>query len=142
MEQKDYLMREIGKIGTLLRAALAGLLNMKENLSVQAEKPFETTNELLKNEAGFDLEGFLRVPETDAEKYLHQFKGLNPENLALLAEVILHLGAVESSSNKKIFLGKALLLLELCERTDKTFSFERERKINEINNSLLQIPPV
>jgi hypothetical protein len=34
MEQKDYLLREIEKIGLVLRAILNGLFGAKENLAI------------------------------------------------------------------------------------------------------------
>ncbi|MCX6252789.1 MAG: hypothetical protein NTX61_18805 [Bacteroidetes bacterium] len=63
MEQKDYLMREIEKIGLLLRAIIGSLSNKKENLSLKIEDHFENTKELLLNEIGFDLGKFLTLDE-------------------------------------------------------------------------------
>jgi hypothetical protein len=136
MEQEDYLLREIGKIGLLLRAIIGILTNNKENLSLTIGNHFDKTKEILLNETGFDLAEFLTLDETSSNKYLLQFKGINPENIELLAEVLAQFGRNEQSDNKKSFLKKAIQLYALCEKTDKTFSFDRERKMNELKNAI------
>ena len=136
MEQKDYLIREIEKIGLLLRAIIGSLINKKENLSITAENHFENTKEMLMIEIGFDLTKFLTLNETASNIYLLQFKGINPENIELLAEVMAQIGINEQTDNKRIFFEKAIQLYELCVRTDKTFSLDRERKIEEIKNAV------
>jgi len=50
MEQRDYLLREIEKIGLILRAILGTLFNKTESLAIGIENPFEQTKELLSNE--------------------------------------------------------------------------------------------
>lgn len=136
MEQKDYLMKEIEKIGLLLRAIIGGFINKKENLYITAENHFEITKEMLLNEIGFDLNRFITLNEAASNMYLLQFKGINSENIELLAEVITQFGIHEQSGDKRMFFEKAIQLYELCERTDKTFSLDRNRKINEIKNAL------
>ena len=129
-------MRENDKIGMLLRAIMDSLLNKNENFSISAENLFKQTNELLISEIGFDLDMFLTLDESASKKYLSQFNGINADNLALMAEVIFQFGINKQSDNKRICLEKALQLYELSERTDKTFSVDRKRKIQEIKNAL------
>ena len=136
MEQKDYLMREIEKIGLLLRSILGSLTNKNENLSIEITNPFAQTKELLINEINFDLEKFLILDESATKEYLSNFTGINSSNLDLLAEIVFQFGISEQSDKKRIFLEKALQLYELCSNTDKTFSSARERRINEIKNML------
>jgi hypothetical protein len=136
MEQKDYLMREIEKIGLLLRAIIGSLFNNKENLSLTVETHFEKTKEMLLDEIGFDLTKFLKLNEMDSNTYLLQFKGINSENIELLAEIMAQFGIKDQSDDKSLYFKKAIQLYEFCERTDKTFSLNRERKIKEIKNAL------
>jgi hypothetical protein len=136
MEQKDYLMREIEKIGLLLRSILGSLVNINENLSIEVQYPFEQAKELLIHEINFDLEKFLTLDESATKKYLSEFTGINSSNLELLAEIVFQFGISEQCDNKRIFLEKALQLYELCSYTDKTFSSQRESRINEIKNRL------
>ncbi|MEI7500404.1 MAG: hypothetical protein WCK84_08125 [Bacteroidota bacterium] len=132
MEQKDYLMREIEKIGLLLRSIIDSLFNKKENLSITVENHFEKAKEMLLNEIGFDLNKLLTLNETDSNLYLLQFKGITSENIELLADAMAQFGIKEQSDHKRLFFEKAIQLYELCERRDKTFSINRERKIKEI----------
>ena len=134
MEQKDYLLREIEKIGMVLRAILNSLIGKKEEIEININ--FEKTNEQLINEIGFDLEKFLSLDLSSSKDYLSNFNGINTTNLVLIAEIISQFGINEQTENKKIYLEKALQIYELCNLTDKTFSFERESKINKIRNIL------
>ena len=136
MDQEDYLMREIAKIGLLLRAIINNFLNRNENLAITTGDYFENTKELLINEINFDMDKFLVLNESDSLDYLSQFKGINSENLELLAEIVSQFGIDDRTNNKSVFLKKALQLYNLCENEDMTFSFDRERKIKEIKNAL------
>lgn len=136
MPQQDWLMKEIEKIGSLLRAIIDRLIHLNQNEAIQAEDPFETTKELLFNEINFDLDKFLTLDEADCDVYLHQFTGVNSANLELLAEVFFQLGINGDSASQRMFLEKALQLYELCNTKDKTYSITREEKINEIRNIL------
>ena len=136
MEQKDYLLREIEKIGLLLRSILNSLSGRKENLAITIENHFEETKEMLFNEIGFEFDKFLTLNESASKDYLSQIKGINPENIEILAEIFYRIGVNWNLDKKSIFLEKALLLYEICNISDKTFSFIREAKIEEIKNAL------
>jgi hypothetical protein len=136
MEQKDYLMKEIEKIGILFRALLGTLITKKEDFSLTTESHLEMTKEILLSEMGFDLDRFLSLDEESSGSYLLQFKGINGENKELLAEIISHFGRNMQSQSKRLFLEKALQLYIICEKTDKTFSFNRKTRIKEIKNEL------
>jgi hypothetical protein len=131
MEQKDYLLREIEKIGMVLRAILNTFLGKKENMAITMERSFEKTKEMLINEMNFDLDKFLSIDKTASLDYLSQYKGMNPENLELLAEITYNLG-ITKQDKRDIFFTKALQLYELCNEKDRTFSVERNNRIKEI----------
>ena len=80
MEQKDYILREIEKIGMVLRAILKKLTGSSDNPAIQIEKQFEETKEMLASQMDFDLEDFIAQNEADSMHYLSQFKGINLEN--------------------------------------------------------------
>lgn len=132
MEQKDYLLREIEKIGLLLRMILNTLVGKEENYAIQIEKQFEETNELLLNEVGFDLDKFLSLEKSEIEQYLSKFEGVKGANIELFADILKEFGTRTKSAKNREFLDKALKLYELCNSKDKTFSFERENKISEV----------
>ena len=84
MDQEDYLLREIAKIGLLLRAILGSLLNKRDNLAISTDIPFEAAKELLLNEIHLDLEKLKDLDEGAMYEYILQFNGINTENLELL----------------------------------------------------------
>ncbi len=137
MEKRDYLLREIEKIGLLLRSILNRIIGREENLAITIETQFGETKDMLFNEIGFDFDKFIALDQSASKDYIHQFKGFNSVNLELLAEYLYAIGVNLKPDQKQVFLKKALELYELCNQTDKTFSFEREAKIKEIENDLL-----
>jgi len=132
MEQKDYIMREIEKIGLMLRSILGSLINKKDNLSIETPTSFELTKELLMNEINFDLAKFMSLDESAANGYLLRFKGFHSDNLEVLAEILFQFGNSDPSDIKRLYFEKAVQLYELSSNIDKTFSSTRESRISEI----------
>jgi hypothetical protein len=136
MEQKDYFLREIEKIGIVLKMIFAKLAGSKENFAITIENHLNETKRMLLNETGFDLDVFLSLNDSEIEAYLSKFHGMNGANIELLADILQSMGMKAEAALSKEYLKKALKLYELCNSLDKTFSFERENKINEIRNIL------
>jgi hypothetical protein len=136
MEQKDYLMREIEKIGAMMRAILSRLLKIKDDVSITSNMYFKQTNELMNNEIRFDLEKFLTLDREASLDYIEEFIGFSSENIGLLAEVLYQFGINEQSYKNRLFLEKAIQLYEFCSYFDKTFSIARENRISEIRSLL------
>ena len=134
MEQKDYLLREIEKIGAVLRAILNRFTGITENLAISVENRFEQTKEQLLNETGLDLDEFLKLEHSETKEFIRHFKGFNIVNLEMLAEILFLSGLKNETDSDKGLLAKALLLYELCNETDKTYATERENKIRMIKS--------
>lgn len=136
MEQRDYLLREIEKIGLLLKMILSKIVRNEENYAITIDRRFEESKELLINEVGFDLDNFIFLQDSEIEQYLSQFNGFNDANLEYLADVLKEIGMSSNSSFAINYMNKALRLYELCNSLDKTYSFDRESKISELKNTL------
>jgi hypothetical protein len=136
MEQKDYLLREIEKIGALFSLIFSKLLGKELKVALSVERQFEDEREMLLRDAGFDMELFLSLKEKEIQEYLAKFSGINTANMELLADIIKEMGMKSEPVSGKVCLKKALSLYELCNATDKTFSFERVDKMNEIKSAL------
>ena len=63
MEQRDYLLREIEKIGLLLRMIFNKLAGWEETYSNTLESQTKEVKELLLHEIGFDIDLFLSLEE-------------------------------------------------------------------------------
>lgn len=136
MEQKDYLLREIEKIGMAIRGILMKLTGKGTGAPLALESRFDFASEMLLKEAGFDLQQFKGMNEADSKAYLEETKGLIPENLELLADLFYELSQGETGDFQKTCLNKALLILEHCNQQDKTFSFRREEKLSNIKTAI------
>lgn len=136
MEQKDYLQREIEKIGVVLRAILNWLKGKAINEAITIEKRFEETKEKLFTEINFDVGGFIQMNDEESRIYLSNFKGFDHQNIELLADIIYDLGLNQNLNFQKVYLVKALQLYELCSVIDKTFSVDREAKIESIRSKI------
>lgn len=136
MQQKDYLLREIEKIGLLLKMIFNKIAGKEENYALTSENQFEEEKELLLHEIGFNIDIFLLIEESGIEHYISKFDGIRGSNIELLADIIKVMGKKTDSAKTKEYLKRALKLYELCNSIDKTFSFDRESKISEIKNAL------
>ena len=135
MEQRDYILREIEKIGLIMRTILNKLIGKKNNQETITKKQFKEEKDLLLGETGFDLDLFLASDETESLEYIDRFKGLNTQNLEILAEIIYQY-AEEDIENNRPLLEKALAIYILCNVKDMTYSFSRELKISLIKDIL------
>ena len=136
MEQRDYLLREIEKIGAIVNAIRQKLFGDHANLALTIKQQIEYAKELLLNEANFDLDQFLNLSMEESNEYILSFDGFNVENIELLAECISEIGFSDESVNAKNYLEKALQLYNLCNSKSKTYSTERATKISLIKNTL------
>lgn len=136
MEQKDYILREIEKIGRIISLIREKLFKKGGNSLIAIEKQLQDIKGMLLNEINFDLDKFLNQNIEDSNEYISQFKGFNIDNMELLAKAISQIGFSSKPDDSKIYFQKALQLYELCNLTDKTYSFDREESINMIKNAL------
>jgi hypothetical protein len=128
MEQKDYLLREIEKIGVLLKALVAKLFGKESDLSIPGINRFEEVGNDLLEFAAFDMTSFLQMEHHEAIEYLKGFKGFNAGNIEHLSIILESLGADASPDRRASLLEKALLTLDYGIALDKTFIFEREHR--------------
>ncbi|UCG26922.1 MAG: hypothetical protein JSV24_08055, partial [Bacteroidales bacterium] len=108
-----------------------------EDHAIHQENPFEEEKGLLFHETGFDMDTFISLEKSEIEDYISGFKGISGPNIELLADVLKEMGTARTgSAMKREYLERALELYKLCNSADKTFSFDRESKISEIENTL------
>lgn len=136
MEQKDYLLREIEKIGLIIRYIWQKLFGGNENTSLTVEKKMNDVSEMLLNETGFDLNKFMLLNTQESNDYIVDFKGFSVENIELLADLMTQICFQRNSSDSKIYLEKALQLYELCNLKSSTYSLTRENKIDALKEAI------
>ena len=137
MVQRDYILREIEKIGAIFSAIKQKLFGGKDNFSITVENQIENIKGTLLSEMNFDLNKFLEMDIADSNEYICSFEGFSVENIEHLAECISKIGFNDKNEDSKNYLEKALQLYNLCNSKSKTYSFEREKKIKAITEKLL-----
>ncbi|MDD3687188.1 MAG: hypothetical protein PHE56_10530 [Bacteroidales bacterium] len=136
MEQKDYMLREIEKIGKIISAIRRKLFGGDDNPEIITEQERTELSEMLLEEINFDLDKFFNLNFDESIEYLNSFEGFNTENIESLAELISEIGFADNSEQAKKILEKSLQLYELVILQSKTFSFDREMKIQMIKDAL------
>jgi hypothetical protein len=135
LEQKDYILREIEKIGLIISAIRQKLFGGKGSLSLTIESEINTASAMLLDESDFNLNKFLTLNIEESNEYICSFKGFSNENIELLADFIFDICISDTSIDSKKYLKKALQLYELCNSKSKTYSLKRENKIQTIKNA-------
>ena len=136
MVQKDFILREIEKMGVVISAFRQKIFGGKENLSITLENQIQQAKAMLLNDANFDMDKFLDLNIEESNEYINSFDGFNVENIELLAECVAQIGFDAECSHSEKYLEKALQLYNLCCLKSKTYSFEREENISAIKIAL------
>jgi len=136
VEQKDYILREIEKIGMIISLIRQKLFGGTKNQSVTVEMQLKDLKEMLLSGINFDLDEFMSLNIEDSNNYLCGFKGFSVENIEYLAESISEICLGKNVSASKKYLEKALQLFELCNLKSKTYSLKRETNIETIKSLL------
>jgi hypothetical protein len=131
MEERDYFKRQIDLLGKVLGKLLAELIGKKSNGGI------ETTNQVLKNQLDIEIYDLIAMSKDEIIDFLKTKKQLNDENLEQIAEILML--NIETNSENRIEEIDKLNLLEKClkiynyiQANDKTYSFERNMKIQKI----------
>mgnify|MGYP000867923824 FL=1 len=136
MEQKDYLLREIEKLGIVIRAIQQKIFGGSRPPAITPERQEAEAREMLLNEINFDLDRLMQMDQAESEKYVNGFKGFSIENIEALAAFISKIGLSKQSEPSRTYLEKALQLFEICNIKSKTFSLERENHISALSSAL------
>lgn len=131
MPQEDYILRELEKLSQLL----AFLLGLRK--SGKTTETSTLVDDTFKNYFDTDLQGLVQMSEDDFTTKINSLNS-NPQILEHLAKITLELALNFEISGEHFsafnFKRKTLTLLYLLNEKDKTFSYERETLIAELEN--------
>jgi hypothetical protein len=136
MEQKDYLLREISKIGDMLRYFVKKLVEQKEE-----KEEIEFTEQLdadLFNELDLGMDDFLQLPKEELFILIEQRKGFNAENIETLGDLLVHLSDRDIENRIK-YLKQALNLYEYIDKNSNTFSMILSDKMTKTTNKINEV---
>ena len=134
-------MRQINRLAQALGKLLADLIGLK--CGGQVGEIIETTNQALINELNIDIDGLIAIPAMDFLNFLLVGRKFNNESLGKLADIFLFL-ADNSLYQKgdivkrKQLYSKCLTILEYLDKTETTYMFDQNLKIDRIKKLLLQ----
>ena len=136
MEQRDFILREIERLGQMLNAIRKKLFGGEDQLAISVEKEIDDAKGMLLKELKLDLDKLLLMSMEETAKYLDNFKGFNATNIESMAEYMAQIGFSMESQESKIYLEKALHLYELTNLKSETYSMERENKIQVVRTAV------
>jgi len=136
MVQRDFVLREIEKIGAIIYAFRQKVFGGSGNLAITLENQIENSKRMLLNEMNFDFDKFLNLSSEGVIEYISCFDGFNVENIEFLADSLFQIGFDVNCDSSKMYLEKSLQLYELCNLKSKSYSFERDANIKAIKNVL------
>lgn len=137
MERRDYLLTQIQQLGRFLRRIIE--MMMGKSSSSNLEELMNQHHEEFKENCGFDIE-LLATPDfKELKDVLTANNSYNSENIQLLADymVLLTSKNIDTPPTKIYRLKQnALKLYELLEVSEKTYSLERQTKMEELKRDL------
>ncbi|MFO7829771.1 MAG: hypothetical protein R6V23_14195 [Bacteroidales bacterium] len=133
MEKQDYLKRQIDQLGKVLSELLAKLTGSGKN--TDASETLEIVSQVLDENLDWDIEQLLNIPENEFIDRVKENRLLNNANLETLADVLVAF-ANHYSLNKDGLLKRALIIYKHIEKSNKTFSFTRNQKMEKVRGLL------
>ena len=128
MEQQDYLLRQAGLLGQALGKIISKLLKLKDDNDISVD----TVNQVLAEEVDFDV---IQLSAIDDEKWIDTLKNekcYNNRNMEKLADIFLLIAENVHSNESRQLCKKSLMIYQYIEKSENTYSFDRNCKINQI----------
>ena len=128
MEQQDYLLRQAGLLGQALGKIISKLLKLKNDNDISVD----TVTQVLAEEVDFDV---IQLSVIDDEKWIDTLKNekcFNNHNMEKLADIFLLIAKNVHSNESRPLLKKSLMIYQYIEKSENSYSFDRNYKINQI----------
>lgn len=138
MERRDYLMTQIQQLGRFLRILVERLRGKTSKLDI--ETSFIQMNEDFTEKCGFDISLLASPNFEELRNEIIHLRAYNSENIELLADFMVVMIDKSEQSPVSIIVrlkNNALRLYEEIEITDKTYSIERQMKMENLRMMLI-----
>lgn len=132
MEQRDLLKDQIEQLGKVLGRILSDFLGLKS--AGKADLGIEITNQRLQSELDIDIEKLTALSKSALKEYLANHK-LTAEHLEILADYLKEIGIEKLKENPltaRVWLEKAIELIDIADELSETKSYDRINKKNEL----------
>ena len=133
MEKQDYLQRQIDQLGKVLGELLGKITGSGKN--PDASETLEIVSQVLNENLDWDIKKLLDIPEDEFVDKIKERQLLDDTNIETLADVLVEV-AEHNPSNEEELLKRALMMYEYLEKSNMTFSFTRNQKMEEVQQKL------
>lgn len=136
MEKRDVLKDQIEQLARALAKILSDFIGRKE--SGQGTQGIKIGNEQLQSELEIEIAQLLALSKAELKDYLEK-RNLKANHLELLSEYMKEIGIEEMKTDKakaKLYLLKAIELIEIADESTKTMTFDRMNLKIEIEKIL------
>ncbi len=139
MEQRDYIIREIEKISTMLLGLLGKLRVIKSQVVFENERR-DFINEF-EESVGVSIDEIISADLNDLKGMLTREKGFDFGNIDILSDLLYEFSLLMDRCDRKETLEKSIILLEYVDQEGKIFSMERKVKIEELRKEVETLCP-
>jgi hypothetical protein len=138
MQKRDFLLKQLEEFATVMSKVISRILQLRnEN---KTDEAYTLAKKSLIEKFELDMENILALSVDDFRKVVVETNSSNPVQLNYLAELLYTTAGLlkeknEHDKTKDLFI-KSLVIYEHLNRTDRTFSAERQEKIENIKRQL------
>ncbi len=132
MPQRDFMMREIEKIGAMLRMLIRRRFEQKD--TKDGEEEIAEIAEGLALESNVQLEELIDLKKEEFDAYFEKQTGFNADNLEMLADLLAHISEFADQEKSIKYKQKAIELYTYIDETEKTFSMQRMGKVQRLQD--------
>jgi hypothetical protein len=136
MKQDDFFLKQIDLLGKILGKILSELLNKRN--SSEIFDIYNFSSEKLKQELNVELDFLLSLNEKELIDYISIDKQFENIHIEKIGEIFFTIGNYSNNENSKKCLQKSLELYNYINSKSTTYSFERIKKIDKLNDLINQ----
>jgi len=136
MEQKDYFMRHVEQLSSVLKKIISDFMDLDN--PVVGELKLLQVSESLDKELDIDLEKILQLNPKETIAYFKE-KSFHHSHIELLSDLLLEMGKVQKDNDElgaQELMKKAAELLEIANQVSHTISFSRITKKAKLESEL------
>ncbi|MDP1744262.1 MAG: hypothetical protein Q8L90_01720 [Bacteroidota bacterium] len=141
MIQRDFIKRQLEELGRAIGKIISDILKLKELGKV--DEGIVIAQETLESTFDLDIENMLSLPLDSFVETLIKEKKYSSVHLNYLGDVLFAAAELfeqkDEKKRSKELNQRVLIIFNYIDQTEKTFSLERNNKIEKIKNNLRTI---
>ena len=128
---RDYIMKQIDQLGTVLNRIVIALVQRKKG--APEELSFDQINALLTDHLDLDIPKLLLLDNNELTDVLKTEYNLTNELIGQLGDILYEIAELDQNVySTEALYQKALTIFQYLEKHDNVFSFDRHQKIKKM----------